>query len=115
MGYPKTLNKDVFTLDEEKAAIADGCYVPGDPMLEFPKMLYKHPTSIIVNNCDEEEAAKSNGFKIKPHGAVPADEYVQGSGNERYEAGDWTKTEGEGLTDDVTPAEEPIAEEPIAE
>jgi hypothetical protein len=88
---------------------------------EYPKMLYLHPVDktkehkfITVNSCDDESDALKAGYKLEPHVPVPAPEdqfdeveYERaGSGTERWsDAGDWTQSKGEGLTDDTSAVE----------
>lgn len=109
--YPKTLCITVNNQDEEAAAVNSGY---AESKQEFPKMLYLHPADktkehkyIVVKTQDEMDEAGKNGYQVEPHVIPTADAFEEapGSGNLRYEAGDWTKTEGEGITDNVEPVE----------
>lgn len=84
MGYPKTLYKTVNSLDEEKAAIEQGCTVDpeGTSVQEYPKMLYAHPVdktkehkTLVVNSPEEKDDALAKGYKVEPH--IPASEEDQ--------------------------------------
>ena len=114
----------VNSQEELDEALSNG-YRGGAPE-EFPKMVYLHPEdkthehkTLVVNNQDEQDVAEGKGYKREPHiPVVPPEETfegeptthdqvaaeAQGSGSEKYGAGDWTLTEGEGVTDNTEPA-----------
>lgn len=108
MEYPKTLTITVNNAEEEQQV--QNFIVPKQ---EFPKMLYLHPADktqehkfIIVNTEGEMDAATDKGYKVEPY--IPYKE-AQGSGTERYgDAGTWTESTGEGLTDDTSANEETV-------
>jgi len=111
----------VNSQEELDAALHNGYHVT-EPQ-EFPKMVYLHPedkthehATLVVNNPDEQAVAEGKGYKLEPHiPVVPPEENfegektthdqvaaeAQGSGSEKYGAGDWTQTQGEGITDNT--------------
>jgi hypothetical protein len=110
--YPKTLCITVNNEDEESAAVNSGF---AESKQEFPKMLYLHPADktkehkyIVVATQEAMDEATGKGYQVEPHVIPPVDEFEEapGSGSLRYEAGDWTHTTGEVVTDDVSPVEE---------
>ena len=88
-----------------------------EPFLEYPKMLYKHPSdktqehqTLVVNNPDEENAALADCHRLYPHVPVAPDanafdadcQEAPGSGSERWPNSGWTEAgDGTGYPGDV--------------
>lgn len=100
--------------DAERESAVNSGYAPEVPSKqEYPKALYLHPSdetkehkAITVRDPAEQEEAESSGYQVTPHIPVSPDDFVadpmaESSGIDG-DAGDWTTTNGEGLTDDTS-------------
>lgn len=114
--YPQKLYRNpgpddvVVNSDAERAsALANGYTADLPAHDEYPKMVYLHPADktqehkfMVVNSPMAKDEAVKNGYQLKPHIPVTSeDTSYEGSGTDRWGTGDWTKTQGEGLTSDT--------------
>ena len=101
----------VVNSDAERASALTNGYTADLPAHdEYPKIVYLHPVDktqehkyMVVNNPTEHADAEKNGYQAKPHIPVTAEDtaYEAGSGSGRWGSGDWTQTQGAGLTADT--------------